>query len=58
MFYSPILFSLIADLNITQYHDCIIDMDYLNSKDKIIVLCTNTWGDKLTSFLKMLQNHL
>ena len=37
MHYSPILFSQIADLNLTQFHNCKINMDYLNSKDKIVV---------------------
>ena len=36
MNYSPILFFKIADLNLTQYHNCYIDMDCLNSKENII----------------------
>jgi len=39
MYYSPILFSEIADLNLTQYHNCTIDMNYLNSKERIIIYC-------------------
>jgi hypothetical protein len=42
MYYSPILFSRIAHLNLTQYHDCKIDMEYLNSKERIIVFCTHS----------------
>jgi hypothetical protein len=37
MYYSPILFSQIADLNLTQFHNCNIDMNYLNSKDRVII---------------------
>ena len=44
MYYSPILFSQIADLNLTQYHDCNIDMDSLNSKEKIIIFCLHSMG--------------
>jgi hypothetical protein len=53
MYYSPILFSKIADLNLTQYHDCIINMDYLNSKDKIIIYALHSMGylNKLNIFL-------
>lgn len=53
MYYSPILFSQIADLNLTQYHSCHIDMDYLNSKEKIIVFCLHGMGyiNKLLPFI-------
>jgi hypothetical protein len=53
MYYSPILFSQIADLNLTQYHDCIIDMKYLNSKEKIIIFSLHSMGYliKLEQFL-------
>ena len=37
MYYSPILFSQIADLNLTQFHYPNINMEYLNSKDKIVI---------------------
>jgi hypothetical protein len=49
MYYSPILFSQIADLNLTQYHKCNINMDHLNSKDRIIVFCLHSMV-----YLKML----
>lgn len=53
MYYSPILFSQIADLNLTHYHSCHIDMDYLNSKEKIIVFCLHgmSYINKLLPFL-------
>jgi hypothetical protein len=53
MYYSPILFTKIADLNLTQYHTCNIDMNYLNSKERIIIFCTHSMGyiNKLISFL-------
>ena len=53
MYYSPILFSKIADLNLTQYHDCIINMEQLNSKDRIIIFCLHLMGyiNKLIPFL-------
>lgn len=53
MYYSPILFSQIADLTLTQYHNCHIDMDYLNSKEKIIVFCLHgmSYINKLLPFL-------
>jgi len=53
MYYSPILFSQIADLNLTPYHNCHIDMDYLNSKEKIIIFSLHSMGylNKLTDFL-------
>jgi hypothetical protein len=53
MYYSPILFSKIADLNLTQYHDCTINMEFLNSKDKIIIYALHSMGylDKLNLFL-------
>ena len=44
MYYSPILFSKIADLNLTQYHDCEINIEYLNSKDRIIIFSTHSMG--------------
>jgi hypothetical protein len=53
MYYSPILFSQIADLNLTQFHDCNINMEILNSKEKIIVFCLHSMGylNKLLPFL-------
>ena len=44
MYYSPILFSEIADLNLTQFHNCEINMELLNKKDKIIIFSTHTMG--------------
>lgn len=57
MYYSPILFSKIADLNLTQYHDCKIDIDYLNFKEKIIIYCTHSMGylNKLEHFLEYVK---
>lgn len=57
MYYSPILFSEIADLNLTQYHDCNIDMDYLNSKEKNIIYCLHSMGylNKLKPYLEKIQ---
>ncbi len=53
MYYSPILFSKIADLNLTQYHNCNIDIEYLNSKEKIIIYSLHSMGylNKLDTFL-------
>jgi hypothetical protein len=53
MYYSPILFSQIADLNLTQYHDCNIDIDYLNSKERILIYCLN-----LMNYLNKIDNIL
>ena len=47
MYYSPILFSQIADLNLTQYHNCLIDIDNLNSKDQIIIYCLHSMSHLL-----------
>lgn len=57
MFYSPILFSEIADLNLTPYHNCNIDMNYLNSKENIIVYCLHSMGyiNMLIPFLNEVQ---
>ena len=44
MYYSPILFSEIADLNLTQFHNREINMELLNKKDKIIIFSTHTMG--------------
>jgi hypothetical protein len=44
MYYSPILFSQIADLNLTHYHNSNIDMNLLNSKDRIIIFSVNNMG--------------
>ena len=41
-YYSPILFSKIADLNITQFHNCNVNIDEINSKEKIIIYCLNS----------------
>ena len=53
MYYSPILFSEIADLNLTPYHDCMIDMQYLNSKENIIIYCLHSMSyiEKMDFFL-------
>ena len=53
MYYSPILFSEIADLNLTQFHDCNYNMDDLNTKDKIIVYCLHSMSylNKLIPFM-------
>lgn len=53
MYYSPILFSKIADLNLTQYHNCDIDMNYLNSKERIIIFSLHSMSyiNKLIPFL-------
>lgn len=53
MYYSPILFFKIADLNLTQYHNCYINMDCLNCKENIIIFCLNsmTYLNKLNTFL-------
>lgn len=57
MYYSPILFFKIADLNLTQYHNCHIDMNYLNSKENIIIFCLHSMGylNKLIPFLNEVQ---
>lgn len=39
MYYSPILFSEIADINLTQFHNCQYDTNKVNLKDKIIIYC-------------------
>jgi hypothetical protein len=41
MYYSPILFSKIADVEFTQFNTSILDMEYLNAKDIIIVFCAS-----------------
>jgi len=53
MYYSPILFFEIADLNLTRYHTCEIYMKFLNSKERIIIFCVNSMGyiNKLIPFL-------
>jgi len=53
MYYSPILFSEIADVNLTPYHDCNYNMDDLNTKDKIIVYGIHCMGylNKLIPFM-------
>jgi hypothetical protein len=57
MYYSTILFTFISDLNLTQYHNCEIDIDYLNSKNKLIIFCLNTseYFNKLKPFLKKIK---
>jgi len=57
MYYSPILFFKIADLNLTQYHNCHIDMNYLNSKENIIIFCLHSMGylNKLIPFLNEVE---
>ena len=54
MYYSPILFTKIADLNLTQFHNCQINMDLLNKKDKIIIFSVHQMGylSLLIPFLK------
>ena len=57
MYYSPILFSNIADLNLTQYHNCEINMVELNSKDRIIIFSLHSMGYliKLIPFLDIVE---
>jgi hypothetical protein len=55
MYYSPILFSQIADLNVTQYHKCNIDINYLNSKERIIIFCLHSMG-YINKLLDLLNN--
>jgi hypothetical protein len=57
MFYSPILFSQIADLNLTQFHSCEINIDELNKKDKIIIFSLHSMGylNILTPYLDLFQ---
>jgi hypothetical protein len=51
------VFQEIADLNLTQYHDCNINMNQLNSKERIIVFSLHSMGylNKLLSFLDEIQ---
>lgn len=53
MYYSPILFRDISDLNLTQFDDDKIDIEKLNSKEKIIIFSRNSMGDlnKLKPYL-------
>jgi len=53
MYYSPILFSQVADVNLTQYHNCNYNMEILNTKEKIIVFALHSMGflNKLNHFL-------
>lgn len=39
MYYSPILFAQVADLNLTQYHNCNYSIENLNSKERILIFC-------------------
>ena len=57
MFYSPILFSHMADLNLTQYHDCHINIDHLNTKDHITIYCLHSMGylNRLRPYMEQLQ---
>ena len=57
MYYSPILFSQIADLNLTQFHYPNINMEYLNSKDNIIIYCLHSMGyiNLLHTFLNSVE---
>ena len=57
MYYSPILFSEIADINLTQYHNCEYDTDKLNKKEKIIIFSLHSMGylNKLIPFLDNVQ---
>lgn len=57
MYYSPILFSEIADINLTQYHNCEYDTDKLNKKEKIIIFSLHSMGylNKLIPFLDNIQ---
>jgi hypothetical protein len=57
MYYSPILFSEIADLNLTQYHNCEINMVALNNKDRIIIFALHSVGYliKLIPFLDKVE---
>lgn len=53
MYYSPILFSTIANLNLSEFSDCKIDMTYLNSLENVIIFSTHSMGYliKLNIFL-------
>ena len=53
MYYSPILFSQVADVNLTQFHDCNYDMESINTKNKIIVFALHSMGylNKLIPFM-------
>jgi len=54
MFYSPILFSEIAEVNLTQFHNCNqINIDDLNAKENLIFYCLH-----LMSYLSLLLNIL
>lgn len=44
MYYSPILFSQIADLSLTPFHTTNIDMKLLNLRDNIIIFCLHSMG--------------
>jgi hypothetical protein len=57
MYYSPILFSRVADLNLTQFHKCVIDIDYLNSKEQILIYCLNSmhYLGMLEPFIEKIQ---
>ena len=53
MYYSPILFSQVADVNLTQFHDCSYNMEVLNTKEIVIVFALHSMGflNKLNHFL-------
>ena len=53
MYYSPILFSKISDLNLTPYHNPNYSLKDLNLKDKILIFSVHSmgWLNKLVHFL-------
>lgn len=53
MYYSPILFSQVADVNLTQYHNNNYNMEVLNKKERIIVFALHSmvFLNKLNNFL-------
>jgi len=57
MYYSPIFFSEIADLNLTQFSDCNVNMDYLNSLEKVLIYSTHLmwYLIKLELFLSQIK---
>lgn len=57
MYYSPVLFFEIADVNLTPYHNCDIDIDYLNTKKNIIVFSLHSmhYLSKLLHFLNKIK---
>ena len=60
MFYSPILFSSICDVHLSQFSNCEYNMEELNKKEKIIIyaLQVTNYLDKLTKFLDNIQKYI